>query len=126
MYRNEGGLFHVLEELLKQSGRPMTATELYDASPAVRQLATSPNRVSDYLGNMWRNKGVVLRLPAPKTNNSSARYAYQWKDSPAAKPAAQDFLDSLKPFSKPGITITDQGGSVIIELDHYIITVAKR
>jgi hypothetical protein len=129
MYRNEGGLFQVLEDILKASGQPLTATELYDGHEQVRALASSANRVSDYLGNMWRNKGVVLRLPAPKTNNSSARYAYQWKaaaDNAARAPGAKQYIDSLKTFSKPGIAIVDHGNTVTIELDNYIITVTKR
>lgn len=128
MYRNEGGLFHILEEILKTANRPMTATELYDNHAEVRSLAASANRVSDYLGNMWRLKGVVQRLPAPKTNNSSARFAYQWKHGAATSTvaAAHPHLDASPTFSKPGIAITDHGNSVTIELDNYIITVRKR
>lgn len=50
--------------------------ELYDL-PDVRKHAESANRVSDYLGHMWR-KGEARRSPAPKHKNNDARYAYEW------------------------------------------------
>ena len=78
MIRNEDGLFPVLKKILKESAdRPFTCTELYEL-PEVRRVASSANRVSDYLGNLWRD-GDLLRLPAPASETSAARWAYQWK-----------------------------------------------
>lgn len=74
MPRTEEGLYEALEQELKKTGNPMTCAQLFDI-PAVREHAATVNRVSDYLGNMWR-KGEVLRLAAPREYNSRARWMY--------------------------------------------------
>jgi len=137
MYRNDKGLFYVLESILKAATGPMTCTQIYDESSEVRNLASSPNRVSDYLGGLWR-KGQVTRSPAPKINSSSARWAYSWKQEKVLTSiseqieyhkGAKEFVNSFKDekvFSKPGIEITEQADSITIELPGFIITVRKK
>ena len=77
MRYNDEGLFPALEAALKEAKEPLDCQALFDM-PAIRKHAASVNRVSDYLGGLWR-KGQVVRLPAPKSENSRARWMYEWK-----------------------------------------------
>lgn len=101
MLRSETGLYHALCETLKTAGRPMTCTELY-AVPAVRKYAINANRVSDYLGNLWRDH-LLTREPAPRTEFSSARWAYKWKGRRKAKDIPTPNVQIIK---VPGYTVT--------------------
>ena len=137
MYRNEQGLFYALEVILKAATEPLTCTQIYDDNFEVREHATSANRVSDYLGGMWR-KGQVTRSPAPRIGGSSARWAYSWKQEAVHTSiseqieyhaGAKEFVNSFKTdkiVSKPGIEITDAGNVITIELDAFVITVRKK
>lgn len=82
MPRSEQGLFQALEHELKTSKEPLDCNDLFERA-SVRQHAQTVNRVSDYLGGLWR-KGKVLRLPAPRSDNSRSRWMYQWKGSRGA------------------------------------------
>lgn len=134
MIRNEAGLFPVLMKVLDEydENDPQTCVELFDR-PEVREHAESANRVSDYLGGLWR-KGLVVRTPAPKTGNHSARWAYSLKRSKPGKKAAPapvyEFQrDSKNPnaiLSKPSIEITEDGGVITIDLPQLRITIQTK
>lgn len=70
----ESTLYQAIETALSGCKAPVTCVELYGV-PNIRRLAESSNRVSDYLGNMWR-RGQVLRYPAPKDSGTASRWAY--------------------------------------------------
>lgn len=76
--KSEQGLFDVLEAELRRAKEPMDCNELFELA-SVREHAATVNRVSDYLGNLWR-KGKVLRLPAPRLEGIKSRWLYVWKD----------------------------------------------
>ncbi len=125
MIRSDDGLLAALAEELKNASGPKTCVELYD-SPRVRQLASSPNRVSDYLGNLWR-KGMADRLPAPRANNSSARWAYQWRGQTGPQTGHTPALGLSAPvpsvppsllLNKPQIKITEAHGVITVEIPH--------
>jgi hypothetical protein len=144
--RSAFGIYHVLELLLKDTDQPLTCVDLYD-KPDVRKFADTANRVSDYLGHMWR-RGFLDRVPAPKTANSQARWAYIWKGKLAHKPpevvqlqkrdtppAAQQ--DQPQPtveaqpkpgvvLSKPNIEISQNGELVTIDLPALTITIRTK
>lgn len=61
MRYSEEGLYRLLEKLLRAAKEPKNCNELFDVAE-VREYAASPNRVSDYLGNMWR-RGLLRRVP---------------------------------------------------------------
>lgn len=63
MRHSEKGLFNALEKILRETGEPMDCNQLFEKSE-VREYAATANRVSDYLGGLWR-KGLVTRLPPP-------------------------------------------------------------
>ena len=54
MIKSEAGIYKILEDLLRASGdTPLTCVDLYN-DPKVRKHATDANKVSDFLGHMWR------------------------------------------------------------------------
>jgi hypothetical protein len=75
MRHSEKGLLQALEIALRESGRAMDCNELFDL-PDVREHAATANRVSDYLGLMWR-RALVTRVPSAQEGGSRARWAYQ-------------------------------------------------
>ena len=125
MRSNEDGLFPALEAALKAANRPLDCQELFDM-PSIREHAASANRVSDYLGGLWR-KGRVLRLPAAKdpANPSRARWAYEWKGSKGPQLHAQEYAPKIL-ADRPTCLITEDGNVVTIETPHLIIQVRQK
>lgn len=135
MFRNESGLFYALEMALKKAKQPKTCIELYDEHEDIRELAASPNRVSDYLGGLWR-RGLAVRVPAPKSTGSSARWAYAWKKEkpgtePVFSPKAQEFIDSVQlngqsVYKRGKVDIRDNGNTILIDLPALQITIQMK
>lgn len=132
MRSTDDNLYSVLEEILKASKEPLDCNELFDNSK-VRKHARTVNRVSDYLGNMWR-KGDVVRVPAPLSKNSRSRWLYAWKGRVLAKPTLDDIKraavfasDGVQNLLKtPQMEITQEGKSVVITLPDLIITIKQK
>lgn len=132
--RDAFGIYHVLETQLKQAPQPLTCVDLFD-HPDVKKFADSVNRVSDYLGHMYR-RGLLGREPAPKTLNSQARWGYFWKNRDEVAPAravtapvrVQSELPAplRKILSKPNIEISDNGATVVIDLPELTITIRSK
>ena len=123
MRYNEDGLFPVLEAALKASPDPLDCQTLYDM-PSIKDRAASVNRVSDYLGNMWR-KGLIVRLPAPKLEGSRARWLYAWKGQKG--PLIYGIEHTPKILAdRPAMLISEDGLNVTIELENLIITVRQK
>ena len=128
--RNEQGLFGALETKLRKAKEPLDCATLFDLG-AVREHAATINRVSDYLGNLWR-KGLVLRLPAPRLEGTRARWLYIWKNKGPAKKTTPD-LDQAIEFSpvvanvlnRPNMEITEEGDTVVITLSSITITIKQ-
>lgn len=128
MPRIEPGLFQVLELELKKAKEPLDCVTLFDR-PSIREHAESVNRVSDYLGHLWR-KGLVVRLPAPQSDESRARWAYVWKGRalrPAPPQAAAEYARTPNTLlSKPSIEITEHGDVITIELPQLQIVIRPK
>ena len=126
MRTNEDGLFPILEEILKKATEPLDCQALYDM-PKVREHAASVNRVSDYLGGLWR-KGKVVRHPAPKTDNSRARWMYSWKGSRGPQLHSQDGIEYTPRIlaDRPSLLITEEGSKVTIELPNLILVIMTK
>lgn len=121
MRMNEDGLFPALEAALKAAKEPLDCQALYDM-PAIREHAASVNRVSDYLGGLWR-KGKVVRLFAPKTDNSRTRWAYQWKGGKGSKlHNAVEYTPRIL-ADRLSMLITEEGSKVTIELSNLIFMI---
>lgn len=101
MLRHDTGLYHAICEVLKVADRPMTSTEIYDI-PSVRRYAPNSNRVSDYLGNLWRDR-LLKREPAPRIDFSSARWAYSWRGQ---RKSSQIPFPNIHVIDLPDYTIT--------------------
>lgn len=117
MSKTEEGLYEALEAELKKSADPMDCVMLFEKA-SVRKHANTVGRVSDYLGNMWR-RGDVVRLPAPRLDNSRSRWMYMWKGRrPAPMPAPEDAVefDTKKVLlQRPTIEISEAGKNLVIE-----------
>ena len=54
------GIYAILEQLLRATSEPLTCVDLFDRIPGVKRYAGAPNRISDYVGHMWR-RGLLQR-----------------------------------------------------------------
>lgn len=131
MRTNEDGLFPILEEILKNSTEPLDCVTVFDM-PEVRKHAATVNRVSDYLGHLWR-KGKVVRLPAPKTDNSRARWMYAWKGPRGPKlhaalgiPAGAVEYTPRVLADRPSVLITEEGSTITLELPNLLIVIRSK
>lgn len=122
-------LFPAIEAVLKEAAEPMDCIQLFDL-PQIKAVAASANRVSDYLGVMFR-KGLVSRVAGGNTK-SKARWAYIWrhKEQPDWKlPRDKEIID-FKPkalMDRPDLFIAENGDFINIELPGFSITIkAKR
>src|SRR5689334_7157468 len=125
--KSDAAIYKALEKHLRATKQPLTCVDLYKHAD-VRGLATDANRVSDFLGHMWR-RGLLERFAAPKTNTSFARWAYQWKaeQEDSVKPAP--ILPPTSPHSKlpPHIDISEDGkGAITITYSDFVITIQPR
>lgn len=123
MRYNEEGLFPVLEAALKAASEPLDCHSLFER-PEIRSHAPTVNRVSDYLGHMWR-KGQVVRLPAPKIGSSRARWLYQWKGEKGPAMHGVEYSPHIL-ADRPTMLITEEGGAVKIELPNLIIVIQQK
>lgn len=129
MRTNETGLFPALEAALKASDEPLDCITLYDR-PEIREHAASVNRVSDYLGGLWR-KGLVVRLPAPQTEGSRARWMYAWKGpkGPKLHASLATKAETYTPrvlADRPSVLITEEGSTITIELPSLLIVIKSK
>lgn len=129
MIRNENGLFEVLRaELRRVAPEPRTCGELFDL-PQVKAIANTANRVSDYLGGLWR-KGELVRIPAPRTDSSAARWQYAWKAGSEVQgieyePAISQAIGNML-LKKPNIEISENGNVIMIDLPGLNIVIRTK
>lgn len=127
MIKSEAQIYQVLEELLRAAGNtPLTCVDLFD-DQRVKDLVPSPNRVSDYLGHMWR-RGVVQRWYASKETSSRSRYAYTWIEQPeeVLEPVTRLTVPRKLAPEKPNITVVEDDGSITLDFKEFTITVKHK
>lgn len=113
-----------LEHILKRSKNPLTCTDLYD-KPEIRAEAKSSDAVSDHLGYMWR-RGLVTRIPAPRTGTKSARYAYSWRKE-ADAPTKPVSVDDVKTKKVRGFDVKKEpDGSVTLATEELVINIRRK
>lgn len=123
------GLYGALEDALKKSDEALDCTALFGL-PEIRRHAKSVNRVSDYLGNMWR-KGDVIRLPAPPSKGIKSRWVYAWKGRVESRIKIKDIAKNAEfsagkvgtLLSRPSLEITEEGKNIVITTPHCTITI---
>ncbi|MDP2371895.1 hypothetical protein [Rhodoferax sp.] len=125
MRYSEDGLFPALETALKAASVPMDCQTLFD-QPEIRKRAASVNRVSDYLGGLWR-KGLVVRTAAPLSANSRARWEYTWKGQKGPKiyDHAQEYAPRVL-ADRPTCLITEEGNVITMEFPNLIISIRQK
>lgn len=123
MKETEGGLFPALEKALKAATGPLDCSDLYEM-PSINKRAASVNRVSDYLGNLWR-RGKVVRLPAKDTNDKRSRWQYEWKGEREKSPEAIAFGPRVL-ADRPSLLITEEGDVVTIDLPNIVISIRQK
>lgn len=130
------GIYQVLAKLLKASPKPLTCVELIDF-PEVRKYAADTNKVSDYLGHMYR-RGFLRRYPSQGVG--FARWAYSWKD-PKIEPKivtrhAQPKLGVVNAIvdkevkrviaEKAAVRVTEDGSDLVIDTMHFSIRIHQK
>lgn len=135
MSKMDSSLFELLEEILKDASEPLTCVKIYERQD-VRSLTASSNRVSDYLGALWR-KGKASRSTATPDKNDGSRWAYSWRHKVEAERDQPGFDKVIHMIhegpprarilaSKPNVVVTELNGEVTIELAGFTITVRPK
>jgi hypothetical protein len=127
MRTNDQGLFWALENALKVAEHPLDCHDLF-AIDEVQLHATNYQRVSDYLGNMWR-KNLLIRMPAPKDTKKSCRtrYVYQWRGEnvPNIHQHAMEYTPRVF-VDKPSVLISEEGNVITLEFPNLLISIRQK
>lgn len=134
MIKSNSEIYKVLEDALRAAGQePQTCVDLYQRSE-VNALVESANRVSDYLGHMWRRE-VVKRWYAPKGSNQRSTYAYTWiepkPEEKVPKPIERlSIVQNNRPIAtkgnKPHVEILEEDGAITLDFKEFTITVRRK
>ena len=135
-------LYKAIQTRLEQAQQPLSCYDLFEV-PAVKEHAPSLNRVSDYLGNMYR-WGMLTRLPAP-AGNGRARFVYQWNPDQPVKPVRSPRATAQAAAPQAGahptpapaperpaaptrsaITVSELAGTVVLEFPDMIVTIKRK
>lgn len=121
-------LFPAIEAALRAADEPLDCNQLF-AMPSIRDIAPSTNRVSDYLGILFR-RGLVSRIASDRADGSKTRWKYIWrnKEIPAVKQKAIKVVDFVPKaiLDRPNIYIAEDGDHINIELPNLSITIKKK
>lgn len=113
--RYHTGIYAVLEKHLRKAKRPLTCVDVLEHDD-VRIFTTDANRISNYLGHMWRKK-LLQRHVAPPSELSMARFAYTWNPEQVEARAVEGPTQvTLKGKSaETDLTVTRHGNQIIID-----------
>ena len=121
----------LLRQQLQMTDKPLTCHDLF-AVPEIRSIAPSANRISDYLGVMFR-RGDLLRVHAePNTGEQGrARWAYLWREkaTPEWKQANKVEPKEFRPkpiLDRPNLYISEDGDFLEIEMPEISIQIKIR
>lgn len=121
-------LFPAIEAALRTSDEPLDCNQLFQI-PEINQVAPSANRVSDYLGILFR-RGKVSRVASDRSEGSKSRWKYIWRNKEV--PAVQERKLKVVDFApkaildRPNIYISEDGANINIELPHLSISIKKK
>ena len=120
--KSEAAIYKIVEQYIRGSKEPLTCVMLWEHDD-VKRHARSPEKVSDFLGHMWR-RGLLQRWAVPKNSTDRSRYAYSWIDEPGAdEPRKVEKLTLLNNgHKKSNVTITEDEDRVILDFDKFTIT----
>lgn len=125
----KSGIYQLIEDRLRAASDPQTCVDLYEHDE-IRSRVKDANRVSDYLGHMWR-RGLVQRWYSPKDLNQRARFAYSWKENdttpePVENPKIERLNIIRGNYSKPKVTITEEDTGVTLDFEQFTITIHRK
>ena len=123
--KGKSGIYRLIEKWLREAGdKPLTCVDLYEF-PEIREVTTSSNRVSDYLGHMKRS-GLVDRWTSTNTAQRT-RYGYTMKDiKPVKLVDVNERLRVVEKAAKPRVIVEENEDGISIDLDHFILTVRRK
>jgi hypothetical protein len=124
--KSEALIYKIIEEHLKASGaKPMSCVDLWDHND-VRINAKSTEKVSDYLGLMWR-RGLIQRWTTPSDRSSKARFGYTWKEITSEAMEPKPIVSVVRgSYKKANVTMTEVGDSIVLDFDHFTITIRSK
>lgn len=125
--KSEALIYKLIEQHIKSASSPVSCTDLWD-HPDIRANAKSPEKVSDYLGLMWRRE-VLQRWHTPITSVSKSRYAYSWREQEdenkyTVEPPAPKLVQSN--YKKAKVTITEDDIRIILDFENFTMTIQSK
>ena len=122
--KSDAPIYGVIEQYLKDSDGPLTCNALWDFAD-VKANAASADKVSDFLGLMWR-RNLIQRWSVPKTSTDRARFAYSWMTESDNKTHQKVANLVRAEYSTDNITITEDNGRIIIDFPKFTLTVQSK
>ena len=129
--KSSAAIYKILEDALRSTDTPLTCVDLYDLT-AVKKHAENANKVSDYLGHMWR-RGLLQRYYAPAGSSAKARFAYTWietEEGAEPVPIPSNPVERLtfvkNGHTKPNVTITEADDEIVLDFEQFTITIHRK
>jgi hypothetical protein len=128
--KSEALIYKIIEEKLKTSESPLTCSDLWDFVE-VKKNAKSAEKVSDFLGLMWR-RGLIQRWSVPLNSTSKSRFGYTWANTDSTKiealpsPSEQRLSVVKNTYKKSNVTVTEDGNRLILDFDHFTMTIQSK
>lgn len=127
--KSEALIYKIIEEKLRASESPLTCVELWDFAE-VKKNAKSVEKVSDFLGLMWR-RGLIQRWNVPSSSISKSRFGYTWVDQetevkPLPSPSEKRLSVVKNSYKKTNVTVTEDGDRIILDFDHFTMIIQSK
>lgn len=127
--KSEAFIYKILERRIKEAEQPVSCTDLWE-NLDVRENARSAEKVSDYLGLMWR-RGMLQRWSTPLTSTSKSRYAYSWSVDDGRTAAVNPAMGAAPRLvntsrRKSSVTIIEEENRVILDFDHFTMIIQAK
>lgn len=120
--KSDAEIYKVLEQHLRAAKEPQTCVALWEHTD-VREHAKSADKVSDFLGLMWR-RSLIQRWSTPKNSMDRSRFAYTWIDDPTYdKP---QLVAGTVPKGRMDVNVAELEDTVVLKFDKFTITITPK
>ena len=120
--KSDAEIYQVIERHLRESKDPLTCVALWEHAD-VREHAPSADKVSDFLGLMWR-RNLLQRWNTPKNSMDRSRYAYSWIIDPDGdKP---QLVAETVPRGRMDVNVTELEDTVVLKFDKFTVTITPK
>ena len=128
MIKSSDAIYQVLYAAMEAANKPLSCVELLDipdvgATARARWGGDARDRVSDTLGFMWRRQ-TLDKFPTDMVGRG-ARWKYALRNKFPSDPALNP-VGKLVAVNKQKIKISQQEDEVIIEFEHFVLTVKPK